>query len=74
MSNEPVTGEHPSTRISAPKSPDAGRRPGGAPAHPSGLTIIGSKIGPAAPARSILARPRLVEYADALGDALDDAR
>lgn len=30
--------------------------------HSSGLTIIGSKIGAAAPARAILARPRLVDW------------
>ncbi len=30
--------------------------------HPSGLAIIGSKISPAAPARSVLERPRLVEW------------
>ncbi|MGD8485970.1 MAG: AAA family ATPase, partial [Chloroflexota bacterium] len=30
--------------------------------HPSGLSIIGSKIGPAVPGRSILARPRLVDW------------
>jgi DNA-binding SARP family transcriptional activator len=31
-------------------------------AHPSGLAIIASKISPAAPARSVLTRPRLVEW------------
>ena len=31
-------------------------------AHHSGLSIIGSKIGPAAPGRAILPRPRLVDW------------
>ena len=37
-------------------------------AHPSGLSIVASKIGPATPGRSILARPRLVDW------LLDQAR
>ena len=69
MPNESVTREHPSDRPLDPRSSDAAHRPSVVPAHPSGLTIIGSKIGPAAPARSILARPRLVEWFGQHADA-----
>ena len=64
MPNQSVTPEQPPTRSEAPAPPGAQRRSNAPEAHPSGLTIIGSKIGPAAPARSILARPRLVDWFD----------
>ena len=62
MPNESVTREHLSTRTSASETTDEPRRPSASPTHSSGLAIIGSKIGPAAPARSVLARPRLVDW------------
>ena len=62
MPNESVTREHLSTRTSASETTDEPRRPSASPTHSSGLAIIGSKIGPAAPARSVLVRPRLIDW------------
>ena len=62
MPNLSVTQDHPPTLDQAPEPTSSPRRPNAPEAHPSGLAIIGSKIGPEAPARSILARPRLVDW------------
>lgn len=62
MPDQPVTSEIPQANQPAHGSIDVARRPDSPEPHPSGLAIIGSKVGPAAPARSILARPRLVEW------------
>ena len=61
MPNQPVASEHPAVPAATPQQTHAPRLNAAEP-HPSGFAIIGSKIGPAAPARSILARPRLVEW------------
>jgi ATP/maltotriose-dependent transcriptional regulator MalT/DNA-binding SARP family transcriptional activator len=59
MTQQPVIFKHP-----AGTTPDPGvTLPHDTPgSHPSGLAIIGSKISPAAPARSVMARPRLVDW------------
>ncbi|MEX1343050.1 MAG: BTAD domain-containing putative transcriptional regulator [Candidatus Limnocylindrales bacterium] len=58
MPKQSVTSEHPT----APPATDPPRRQDSPEPHSSGLAIIGSKVGQAAPARSILARPRLVDW------------
>ena len=62
MANKSVTPEQPASPSVAPEPTGAPGGPNAPEAHSSGLAIIGSKIGPAAPARSILARPRLVDW------------
>ena len=62
MTKQSVTSERPSAPPEAPSSTQARTGLNSPEPHPSGFAIIGSKIGPAAPARSILARPRLVDW------------
>ena len=73
MSERPDDGAMPNSQVSPerPPVPEDSPRRGHEPSrlsppepHASGLTIIGSKIGAAAPQRSILARPRLVDWFD----------
>lgn len=71
MPNEPVTPERPAA-VPTPVPGAVG--PGAAPrgddgAHPSGLTIIASKISPAGQARSVMTRPRLVGWFEQQRDA-----
>ena len=61
MPKQSVASEHPAVPAATPQQTHAPKLNAAEP-HPSGFAIIGSKIGPAAPARSILARPRLVEW------------
>ena len=62
MPNQSVTPQHrPAPRYTPTVAADRPRLNTPEP-HPSGFAIIGSKVGPAAPARSILARPRLVDW------------
>ncbi len=62
MPYQPMTPERNLASGEVPESTSAPRRHSPPQEHPSGFAIIGSKIGPAAPARSILARPRLVDW------------
>ncbi len=69
MASQSMTPEHDPVSGEASGPTSALRRQSAPQAHSSGFAIIGSKIGPAAPARSILARPRLVDWFGQHADA-----
>ncbi len=63
MTDTPTAPEHRLARTEPPREYRGPRLPGETPeVHDSGLSIIASKIGRAVPGRSILSRPRLVDW------------
>lgn len=66
MPEQPVTNEHPTDTPPDPSDVAelGGANPVEAGVHSSGLAIIASKIGPAAPGRAVMRRPRLVDWFD----------